>query len=55
MSMFVYISHKDPVEAIIAAKALMASGHYPFIPQLNKLVVGRSDKEWQNYFKVSKM
>ena len=50
--MFIYISHRDPVEAIVAARDLMKFGHYPFIPQLNKLVAGKTDDEWQRYFKM---
>lgn len=52
MSMFIYISHKKPIEALIAAEALMDKGYFPFIPQLNKLLPGRSDKQWEDYFKM---
>jgi hypothetical protein len=52
MGHFVYVSHRDVVEALTVSKELVASGHYPFVPQLNRLVAGRSDKEWENYFKM---
>jgi len=52
MSYFVYVSHKRPVEAFEIAEQLMKSGHYPFVPQLNKLIAGRKDAEWENYFKM---
>jgi len=51
MSYFVYISHRDPVEAILAARHLMQSGYFPFVPSLNKLVAGKTDEQWQNYYK----
>lgn len=51
MSIFVYISHSDPVHAIVAAQELMAQNAFPFVPQLNKLVVGRSDEEWIRYYR----
>lgn len=50
MSFFVYVSHKDPVHALIAVRSLMENGHLPFMPALNKLIPGRTDKEWENYF-----
>jgi len=52
MSFFVYISHRRPVDAIVVAEQLIIRGHFPFIPQLNKLIPGRSDEEWENYFKM---
>jgi hypothetical protein len=52
MGYFVYVSHKRPVDAFVAAEKLMNHGHFPFVPQLNKLVAGRKDPEWENYFKM---
>lgn len=52
MSLFVYVSHRDTVEALVAAKELITCGHFPFIPQLNRLIAGRSNEEWENYFKM---
>jgi hypothetical protein len=49
MSIFVYISHTDPVHALVAAQELMTVNAMPFVPSLNKLVVGRSDEEWVKY------
>jgi hypothetical protein len=40
------------VEALTAAKAIMQNGHYPFVPQLNRLISGRTDQQWENYFKM---
>jgi hypothetical protein len=51
MSIFVYISHSDPVHALIAAQELMTVNAFPFVPSLNKLVVGRSDEEWVKYYR----
>lgn len=48
---FVYISHSDPVHALIAAQELMIVNALPFVPSLNKLVVGRSDEEWVKYYR----
>ncbi len=52
MSYFVYISHRDPVDALVVARKAMEHGHYPFVPQLNKLIPGRKDEAWENYFKM---
>jgi hypothetical protein len=52
MGFYIYVSHKDTVEALVAAKELMQKGHFPFVPQLNRLVAGKTDAEWENYFKM---
>lgn len=52
MSTRVYISHKDPVDALIAGRDLMLRGSRPFVPQLNKLIPGLSDKQWEDYYKI---
>lgn len=49
---FTYISFTDPIEGITAARDLMQAGHFPFLPQLNKLVVGRSDEQWVKYYQM---
>jgi hypothetical protein len=30
----------------------MEVGGYPFVPQLNKLIPGRSDEEWVKYYQI---
>lgn len=52
MGYFIYVSHRDTVEALVTAKELMIQGHFPFVPQLNRLIQGRQDAEWENYFKM---
>jgi len=52
MSYFVYVSHKNVVQALVTAEQLMENGCYPFVPQLNRLVENRSDSEWVNYYKM---
>ena len=52
MSIFVYISHQDPIHALVACQELMTQNAYPFVPQLNKLVVGRTDEEWIRYYQM---
>ena len=52
MSFFVYVSHRRPVEAFEAAEQLMNNGHFPFVPQLNKLIQGRKDEAWEHYYKM---
>jgi hypothetical protein len=51
MSIFVYVSHTDPVHALVAAQELMIVNAFPFVPSLNKLVVGRSDEDWIKYYR----
>jgi hypothetical protein len=52
MGYFVYVSHRDTVKALTVSKELMIHGHFPFVPQLNRLISGRTDAEWENYFKM---
>lgn len=52
MSIRIYVSHTDPVHGLLAARRIMELGGYPFVPQLNKLITGRSDDEWTRYYKM---